>query len=376
MFPSRSSIDKLKRDQWEDATAGSAMDPWPAYGSPPGASLNGFGSFGSWESARWGGSQASTGWSGGSSRGVSPARPETRAFVDLDDPHPDVLDGDGGGAESKPRLSLDEGSGVKDVKSGLSTLVTSLTADWRALASENTPRVNTASLPTPISLGPVKKPVRTANAAGSGPRHENTHSHLAREHSHLHPSNSAIPRPPSPRANTLLCDAEDVKLRLIRPLGVGAFSCVWLAEDEQGSLAAGGDRRAHSTSEAKRRRDRRMHGLRPSAGNPRANGEKFNGDGGIIETNGTGEKETKKGIGLLAAELARGRDIERTQSPLLIEPSPVSASEPPTSASGRLVAVKMMDRALCDVNDRTRISFVREVEVLRVSMLDLDVHTR
>ncbi|EJU05811.1 kinase-like protein [Dacryopinax primogenitus] len=32
---------------------------------------------------------------------------------------------------------------------------------------------------------------------------------------------------------------------------------------------------------------------------------------------------------------------------------------------GRLVAVKCLDRAMCDANDRTRISFVREVEVLR-----------
>lgn len=36
--------------------------------------------------------------------------------------------------------------------------------------------------------------------------------------------------------------------------------------------------------------------------------------------------------------------------------------------NGRLVAVKMMDLAVCDANDRTRISFVREVEVLRVSI--------
>jgi protein-serine/threonine kinase len=39
------------------------------------------------------------------------------------------------------------------------------------------------------------------------------------------------------------------------------------------------------------------------------------------------------------------------------------------SKVGKLVAVKMLDRTLCDVNDRTRISFVREVEVLRVSAL-------
>ena len=33
---------------------------------------------------------------------------------------------------------------------------------------------------------------------------------------------------------------------------------------------------------------------------------------------------------------------------------------------GRLVALKMTDRSLCDRDDRTRVSFVREVEVLKV----------
>ena len=35
---------------------------------------------------------------------------------------------------------------------------------------------------------------------------------------------------------------------------------------------------------------------------------------------------------------------------------------------GRLVAVKMAERAMCDTNSRSRVSFVREVEVLRVSL--------
>lgn len=35
----------------------------------------------------------------------------------------------------------------------------------------------------------------------------------------------------------------------------------------------------------------------------------------------------------------------------------------------KLVAVKMIHRDICDKNDRTRISFVREVEVLRVRVL-------
>ncbi|CAE6434568.1 unnamed protein product [Rhizoctonia solani] len=352
-FPSRSKVDR--RDQWEEATAGGG-DTWAGYGSPPG--LSGFGSATSlglaWESRRWGGSQASTGWSGGSSRGVSPARPETRAFVDLDE-------GASVGGSTEPSLrrpSLEEQQqvGAKDKDKPAPTVTTSLSADWRALANENTPRPSTASLPTPINLTHQKKPVRSAHAAGArtggaGVGIEAVHHHppLHREHSNLHPSNPNIPRPPSPRVGTLLCDS-DVQLRLINRLGVGAFSCVWLAEDEHGTLAAG-DRRAHSTSEAKRRRDRRMHGLRPSA-----LGGRMNGGGEKTEVE-------RKSV----ADATRGRDIVRQQSPLLIESSPVAKFDilEETSATGRLVAVKMMDRALCDVNDRTRISFVREVEVLR-----------
>ncbi|CAE6446108.1 unnamed protein product [Rhizoctonia solani] len=347
-FPSRSNVDR--RDQWEEATAGTSQDTWGGYGSPPGVGLSGLGSaanltgLGSWESRRWGGSQASTGWSGGSSRGASPARPETRAFVQLDD---------GGVEPRRPSLEeqlqhLKEQPSAKD-KLG-PTVATSFSADWRALANENTPRPVAASLPAPIHFSPQKKPVRSANAAGA-----HHHPPLHREHSNLHPSNPSVPRPPSPRTGTLLCDA-DVKLRLIKQLGVGAFSCVWLAEDEQGSLAAGGDRRAHSTSEAKRRRDKRMHGLRPSALRAKLN------------RLASGEKpEEANGKGTEAGDAARGRDIVRQQSPLLVEPSPDATFDSPdeSNAPGRLVAVKMMDRALCDVNDRTRISFVREVEVLR-----------
>ncbi|KAL5636252.1 hypothetical protein ACGC1H_004909 [Rhizoctonia solani] len=346
-FPSRSNVDR--RDQWEEAMAGTSP---PGYGSPPGMGLSGFGSannltagLGSWEGRPWGGSQASTGWSGGSSRGVSPARPETRAFVDLDD------DGGVGGSTVPKRRSLEEQTRpLAELLNAKDKPMSTLAADWRALANENTPRPIAASLPIPIGLSPHKKPVRSAHAAGAG-----HHPPLHREHSNLHPSSPSAPRPPSPRAGTLLCDA-DVKLRLKSQLGVGAFSCVWLAEDEQGSLAAGGDRRGHSTSEAKRRRDRRMHGLRPSALGPRMNGV-ANGE----KTDEVKSKSAEPG------DTARGRDIVRQQSPLLIESSPVATFDTlvENGAPGRLVAVKMMDRALCDVNDRTRISFVREVEVLR-----------
>lgn len=36
--------------------------------------------------------------------------------------------------------------------------------------------------------------------------------------------------------------------------------------------------------------------------------------------------------------------------------------------AGRLVALKLTDKSLCDRDDRTRVSFVREVEVLKVSL--------
>jgi hypothetical protein len=36
---------------------------------------------------------------------------------------------------------------------------------------------------------------------------------------------------------------------------------------------------------------------------------------------------------------------------------------------GQLVAVKLTDRKLFEINDRTRVSFVREVEVLKVGIL-------
>ncbi|KZT32739.1 hypothetical protein SISSUDRAFT_488744 [Sistotremastrum suecicum HHB10207 ss-3] len=138
----------------------------------------------------------------------------------------------------------------------------------------------------------------------------------------------------------------DVPLSLVRKLGDGAFSSVWLAVDIDHHLSPGilrNKRRLRSQSDARHKRDINLHGLRPS-----------------------GRTKKEKDDTILLDE----HDGEGGSLPHLIvsrEGGEESDDEDGEHDLGRLVAVKMMDRAMCDADDRTRISFVREVEVLRVS---------
>jgi protein-serine/threonine kinase len=132
---------------------------------------------------------------------------------------------------------------------------------------------------------------------------------------------------------------DEAPLVLVRILGQGAFSSVWLARDIEDRLIPPGprQRRRKSVSTARKKGDI-LPGLRPAAQATTRLGvlNELDGEGAILPTS--------------APELSH-RPLEA--------PSKV----------GKLVAVKMLDRTLCDVNDRTRVSFVREVEVLRVSSL-------
>lgn len=132
---------------------------------------------------------------------------------------------------------------------------------------------------------------------------------------------------------------DEAPLCLVRLLGKGAFSSVWLARDIEDRLIPPGpkQRRRKSVSTA-RRKDDPLPGLRPA---PYAISHV---PGGVLnELDGEG------------ACLPRTPPNENEKAPL--------------DKLGKLVAVKMLDRVLCDVNDRTRIAFVREVEVLRVCNL-------
>lgn len=150
----------------------------------------------------------------------------------------------------------------------------------------------------------------------------------------------------SPEPGTVIGD--EVPFELLKPLGQGAFSSVWLARDMENRLLPPLGRSTSKKQRQKRRKSASMarkleeivRGIKPSV---KVDGWEGNRPGVLDEMDGKGA----------------------------CWPGPPEASWShnmnPSCEPGRVVAVKMMDRSLCDANDRTRISFVREVEVLRVS---------
>ncbi|KAG8805380.1 hypothetical protein FRC19_006073 [Serendipita sp. 401] len=128
---------------------------------------------------------------------------------------------------------------------------------------------------------------------------------------------------------------DEAPLLLLRLLGHGAFSSVWLARDIEDRLIPPGprQRRRKSVSTARKQGDA-LPGLRPAP-------------------------QTATRLGVLN-EL----DGEGAIMPGILPEVGIRQTEP-ASKTGRLVAVKTLDRKLCDSNDRNRVAFVREVEVLR-----------
>lgn len=231
--------------------------------------------------------------------------------------------------------------------------------------------------------------------------------------------------------------ASKVKLELIRPLGEGAFSSVWLAKDSTGELARSHSRslsrsrsrkharndsstsnasseigslvapeflastrvgaqrgtiglgagfRRKSESRAKRRSDsKQMHGIRPTASVGLGSSgvgygaNNLDGDAEELDVNNVGSRSERNAdqsvlLDELDGEGASIAAVGGTKSGGVEMFAPIDETkERDTNCvgadeqeKGTVVAVKMMNRALCDANDRTRISFVREVEVLRV----------
>ena len=197
---------------------------------------------------------------------------------------------------------------------------------------------------------------------------------------------------PTPQSGDVV-GAPDTPLTLIKLLGQGAFSSVWLASDQTGELGLSRTAsigRAGSTKRKGRRGASREAAVRNAA---KEDGLTRQGSAGkrVVgrrrQSQSVAKKDRDVKLGGLTPPTIDEHDLEST-APVLssrasgeglltvddhAQETSMSRSKSTNSLRwkerepGRLLAVKMMDRALCDSNDRTRISFVREVEVLRVS---------
>ncbi|KAG5638784.1 hypothetical protein H0H81_010205 [Sphagnurus paluster] len=195
------------------------------------------------------------------------------------------------------------------------------------------------------------------------------------------------PAPPTePAAGSLIAHAPNTSLRLLKALGHGAFSSVWLAED-------------HSPVPLVLRSRRSLRDLRRQASLKSPDAPSRAGSLRKLRARVPGTRPIRSRIqpqeppGLLGASLSRTSSARRQLTVSIVDPTPDAENNPTTtptptstmpgatslkrtpSMKGRLVAVKMTLRSCAggDQNDpewereneRTRVAFVREVEVLR-----------
>ena len=157
----------------------------------------------------------------------------------------------------------------------------------------------------------------------------------------------AQPEPVVPQKGTVL-RSTTLSLQLERPLGQGAFSSVWLAHDVDGQVGVLELSRKTSLLRSRsQKRGRRLEGTWPKTIGP----VPMRREKRVLAHEREGSEES---VVL--------RDADAT-------PRMEGVSAAARQQEGRLVAVKMTDRSLCESNSRSRVSFVREVEILRVSIV-------
>ncbi|KAI0628760.1 hypothetical protein C8Q77DRAFT_338207 [Trametes polyzona] len=175
------------------------------------------------------------------------------------------------------------------------------------------------------------------------PHHDEASSYVATQRPPSPPSSDSEPQAASEGvapAPGVTLSSSSLTLELVKPLGTGTFSSVWLARDVNGQLGALELVRKSSLARSKsfrRGRLRAIDGTRP--------------------TRRRAARESQARDESASQVLSPGKDGEEVDA----EKKFVEAR------TGRLVAVKMTERSLCTANSRSRVSFVREVEVLRVS---------
>ncbi|KAF9792654.1 kinase-like protein [Thelephora terrestris] len=163
-----------------------------------------------------------------------------------------------------------------------------------------------------------------------------THSHRPSRELHHTPSFNTTPLHPGSIISACE-DGSSISLTLLRTLGQGSFSSVWLACDVSGTLE-------HLVL-SRKASIKRFKSTTSDGIVRRKSSRRSTGRSGV-----SGTKPWKTGGGT---------------SPPTTNPFPVKDGfdRPDCHESGgRLVAVKLTDRAM---DDRTRVSFIREVEVLK-----------
>lgn len=147
-----------------------------------------------------------------------------------------------------------------------------------------------------------------------------------------------------------------LKLELIRTLGKGAFSSVWLARDVSDRVGTLEIVRKSSLKRSMSKSSRKG-GLRKR----RSMKKKIEGAVPKVRLDGSDELEDGARVGSVEGLSALYKDAEDRPGR-----SEECSGLDNARRDGRVVALKMTDRSLCERDDRTRVSFVREVEVLKV----------
>lgn len=200
------------------------------------------------------------------------------------------------------------------------------------------------SLNAPLSASIGMFPTPSGSRAGS--EYEPSPLPLATPRPNPHLPSRELHQVPSANARSLhpgsiisACeDDSSVSLTLLRTLGQGSFSSVWLACDVSGTL----EKLVLSRKASIKR-------LKSATSD------------GIVR-----RKSSRRSTGRSNVSGTKPWRIESGTPSLIANASPIkNGFDGPDSnePGGRLVAVKLTDRA---IDDRTRVSFIREVEVLRV----------
>lgn len=258
----------------------------------------------------------------------APQQPLTRKFVEYDHPQDDTsAEETPRPDQSTPRISTADRSStsafipVEGLPSDKMTLIPPLSLSIGMFPTPYGSRAGSEYEPSP----PPQKTPRL------------THSH--RPSRELHHLPSANTTPLHPGSIISACEeSSSISLTLLRTLGQGSFSSVWLACDVSGSLE-------HLVL-SRKASIKRLKSTTSDGIVRRKSSRRSTGRSGV---SGTKPWKTEGG----------------TQSPAAISSPIKDGFDRPDSneSGGRLVAVKLTDRA---IDDRTRVSFIREVEVLKV----------